>query len=104
MQKPPEIRRLAKFLGARILEQDGRDDQDLGGDGNHAGRRRFDDTHFNFLGSAGAVSLRQRLCQPERQFSTAKVDIVSCKICNCFFRRRRPASRSDDGARRAEVM
>ena len=51
MQKPPEIRRLAGILVRRVLQEDGRDDQDLGGDGNDAGRRRFDDTHFNFLGS-----------------------------------------------------
>jgi hypothetical protein len=50
MQKPPETRRLLLLAAlSHVLQQNGCDDQNLGGDRDDTCRRRFDDTHVIFL-------------------------------------------------------
>jgi hypothetical protein len=47
MQKPPEspAARMNLFLVGRSSDEDGADEQDLGGKGDKRGRRTFDNTH-----------------------------------------------------------
>jgi hypothetical protein len=62
MQKPPEIRRLAGIrCRSVLLEEDGRGDQDLGGNGNEADGRHLGDAHGHAPYShAAAVPAPQR--------------------------------------------